>query len=48
MLNAPGKLGPDPSQWQFTDQGFRSMFPAANVQDAMSTDLSAFRRHGGS
>ena len=47
MLNAPGKLGPDPSQWQFTDQGFRSMFPAANVQDAMSTDLSAFRRHGG-
>ena len=47
MLNPPGKLGPDPSQWQFTDQGFRSMFPAANVQDAMSTDLSAFRRHGG-
>ena len=47
MLNAPGQLGPDPSQWQFTDQGFRSMFPAANVQDAMSTDLSAFRRHGG-
>jgi Tannase and feruloyl esterase len=47
MLNAPGQLGPDPNQWQFTDQGFRSMFPAANVQDAMSTDLSAFRRHGG-
>ena len=47
MLKAPGQLGPDPSQWQFTDQGFRSMFPAANVQDAMSTDLSAFRRHGG-
>ena len=23
------------------------MFPAANVQDTMSTDLSAFRRHGG-
>jgi hypothetical protein len=47
MVNAPGQLGVDPSQWQFTDQGFRSMFPAANVQDAMSTDLSAFRRHGG-
>jgi hypothetical protein len=47
QLLAPGQLGPDPSQWQFTDQGFRSMFPAANTQDQMSTDLSAFRRHGG-
>src|SRR6185312_4074284 len=47
MLNAPGQLGPDPNQWQFTDQGFRSMFSAANVQDAMSTDLRAFRHHGG-
>ena len=47
QLLAPGHLGPDPSQWKFTDQGFREMFPAANVQDAMSTDLSAFRAHGG-
>ena len=47
QLLAPGQLGPDPSQWQLTDEGFRSMFPAANTQDAMSTDLSAFRRHGG-
>ncbi|HLH67429.1 MAG TPA: tannase/feruloyl esterase family alpha/beta hydrolase [Solirubrobacteraceae bacterium] len=47
MLLPPGQLGPDPSQWQFTDQAFHSMFPAANVQDAMSTDLSAFRAHGG-
>jgi feruloyl esterase len=47
MLHAPGLLGPDPSQWQFTDRGFRSMFPAANIQDAMSTDLRAFRAHGG-
>lgn len=43
----PGQLGPDPSQWQFTAQGFRSLFPVADTYDAMSTDLSAFRRHGG-
>ncbi len=47
QLLAPGQLGPDPSQWQFNDQGFHEMFPAANTFDAMSTDLSAFRRHGG-
>jgi tannase/feruloyl esterase len=47
QLLAPGRLGPDPSQWQFDDQGFRSMFPAANDSDAMSTDLWAFRAHGG-
>ena len=47
QLNPPGQLGPDPSQWQFTDQAFHSMFPAANAADAMSTDLSAFRAHGG-
>ena len=43
----PGQLGPDPSQWQFTLQGFRSLFPVANTYDAMSTDLRAFRAHGG-
>ena len=47
QLLAPGRLGPDPSQWQFTDAGFRSMFPAADTWDAMSTDLRAFRAHGG-
>jgi hypothetical protein len=47
QLLAPGELGPDPSQWQFTDAGFRSMFPVANTWDAMSTDLRAFRAHGG-
>jgi len=47
QLLAPGHLGPDPFQWQFTDQGFRSMFPAANTFDAMDTNLSAFYRHGG-
>jgi hypothetical protein len=47
QLNAPGQIGPDPSQWQFTDAGFRSMFPVANTWDAMDTNLSAFRRHGG-
>ncbi len=47
QLLAPGKLGPDPSQWQFNDQGFREMFPAANTFDAMDTNLSAFARHGG-
>jgi feruloyl esterase len=47
QLLPPGELGPDPSQWQFTDQDFHEMFPAANAADAMSTDLSAFRRHGG-
>jgi hypothetical protein len=47
QLLAPGQLGPDPFQWQFTDRDFRSMFPAANIWDAMSTDLRAFRAHGG-
>jgi pimeloyl-ACP methyl ester carboxylesterase len=47
QLLAPGQLGPDPSQWQFNDAGFRSMFPAADTFDAMDTNLSAFRRHGG-
>jgi feruloyl esterase len=47
QLNRPGQLGPDPFQWQFTDQDFNSMFPAANTFDAMDTNLSAFRRHGG-
>ncbi len=47
QLLAPGKLGPDPSQWRFNDQGFREMFPAANTFDAMDTNLTAFRRHGG-
>jgi feruloyl esterase len=47
QLLQPGQLGPDPSQWQFTDAGFRSMFPVADIWDAMSTDLRAFRAHGG-
>jgi len=47
QLLAPGQIGPDPSQWQFTDQGFKSMFPAANTFDAMSVNLKAFRAHGG-
>lgn len=47
QLLRPGQLGPDPSQWQFNDAGFRSMFPAANTFDAMDTNLTAFRRHGG-
>jgi len=47
QLLEPGQLGPDPSQWQFTDAGFRSMFPVADTWDAMDTNLSAFRRHGG-
>jgi Tannase and feruloyl esterase len=47
QLLAPGKVGPDPSQWQFTDQDFQSMFPAANTFDAMSYNLKAFRAHGG-
>ena len=42
-----GQLGPDPSQWQFTDAGFRSMFPTADIWDAMDTNLRAFRAHGG-
>ncbi|MBV9805741.1 MAG: tannase/feruloyl esterase family alpha/beta hydrolase [Solirubrobacterales bacterium] len=42
-----GQLGPDPFQWRFDDAGFRSMFPVANIWDAMSTDLRAFRAHGG-
>ena len=47
QLLRPGQLGPDPSQWQFNDAGFRSMFPAADTFDAMDTNLTAFRRHGG-
>ena len=47
QLNRPGQLGPDPFQWQFTDQDFNSMFPAANTFDAMDTNLTAFYRHGG-
>ena len=47
QLIRPGQLGPDPFQWQFTDPGFNSMFPAANTFDAMDTNLTAFRRHGG-
>ena len=47
QLLQPGKVGPDPSQWKFTDQYFQSMFPAANTFDAMSVNLKAFRAHGG-
>ena len=47
QLLAPGVLGPDPFQWRFDDAGFRSMFPVADIWDAMSTDLRAFRAHGG-
>ncbi len=47
QLGRPGQLGPDPFQWQFTDRDFNSMFPAADTWDAMDTNLSAFRRHGG-
>jgi Tannase and feruloyl esterase len=43
----PGQLGPDPDQWSFSDRTFRSLFPVANTYDAMDTNLSAFRRHGG-
>jgi feruloyl esterase len=47
QLNRPGRLGPDPFQWKFTDREFNSMFPAANTWDAMDTNLTAFYRHGG-
>jgi Tannase and feruloyl esterase len=47
QLLRPGQLGPDPFQWQFTDQAFNSMFPAADTFDAMDTNLTAFYRHGG-
>ena len=47
QLLAPGVLGPDPFQGQFTDAGFRSMFPTADIWDAMDTNLRAFRAHGG-
>ncbi|MGZ4176896.1 MAG: tannase/feruloyl esterase family alpha/beta hydrolase [Solirubrobacteraceae bacterium] len=43
----PGELDPSPDQWSFSDQTFRSLFPVANTYDAMDTNLSAFRRHGG-
>jgi feruloyl esterase len=46
-MYTPDQVGPSPSQWQFTDAQFYGMFPEANIQDAMSTDLSAFRDHGG-
>jgi hypothetical protein len=42
-----GELGPDPSEWNFTDQGFRQLFPIGNIYDAMDTHLRAFRAHGG-
>ena len=47
QLLRPGQLGPDPFQWQFTDQDFDSMFLAADTWDAMDTNLRAFRAHGG-
>ena len=47
QLLRTGRLGPDPSEWRFTDRAFRSMFPVADIWDAMSTDLRAFRAHGG-
>jgi hypothetical protein len=47
QLFQPGKLGPTPAQWNFSAQDFDEMFPAANVSDAMSTDLSAFFARGG-
>ena len=47
QLFKPGELGPTPQQWQFTDQDFNEMFPAANTSDATSTDLSQFFAHGG-
>ena len=47
QLLPAGQLGPDPSQWKFTDQDFQSMFPSANTFDAMSVNLKAFRAHGG-
>lgn len=43
----PGQLGPGPDQWAFDDQGFHRLFPVADTYDAMSTDLRAFRAHGG-
>lgn len=42
-----GQLGPDPSEWNFNVASFKEMFPTANTYDAMSTDLRAFRAHGG-
>jgi feruloyl esterase len=47
QLNKPGVLGPTPQQWQFTDQDFNQIFPAANTSDAMSTNLTQFFAHGG-
>jgi feruloyl esterase len=46
-MYTPNQVGPTPDQWQFSDSQFYGMFPEANIQDAMSTDLSAFRAHGG-
>ncbi len=47
QLLPAGQLGPDPSEWKFTDEDFKSMFPSANTFDAMSVNLKAFRAHGG-
>jgi len=47
QLHAPGVLGPDPSQWQFTVRDYNELYPAANTFDALSVNLSAFRAHGG-
>lgn len=47
FMYTPDQVGPSPMQWKFTDAQFYGMFPEANIQDAMSTDLSAFRAHGG-
>jgi feruloyl esterase len=47
QLLQPGVLGPTPQQWQFSDQDFNEIFPAANTSDAMSTNLSQFFADGG-
>jgi feruloyl esterase len=47
QLHAPGVLGPDPSQWQFTVADYNELYPATNTFDALSVNLSAFRAHGG-
>jgi Tannase and feruloyl esterase len=47
QLLQPGHLGPTPAEWNFSVQDFNTMFPAANVSDAMSTNLSQFFAHGG-
>jgi hypothetical protein len=47
QLLPPGRLGPDPSEWTFDAKGFHSMYPVAKTYDQLSTDLTAFRAHGG-